>query len=277
MTKSSKPLELTILLDSGAFSAWKTGAVINLKEYCDFIEKHGKYFWGYVALDVIPGAYLGRTTQAQADAAAKQSIDNYRYMRKRGLKPIPVFHEGDPKWVLDEYLDAGAKYVGISPRNPGKVKATQHWFDTVWPWLVNSRGEPIVKTHAFGLTVVKLVLRYPWTSVDSRSWEYAASVGNLFLPRMNGKEFCYTGQPQMVTVTHRDVRKQSATNRTHVDSLGATRRAQLVRYLEQVNTDLERCAETFDDRCAANLFFFANVAKHHKTTTFNYHPGGLGI
>lgn len=279
MVKKNDRLELTVLLDSGAFSAWKTGAVINIKEYCDFIEDNADLFWGYVALDVIPGAYLGRTTQAQAIAAEKQSIKNYDYMLSRGLKPIPVFHEGDDRRVLDHYLDKGATYVGISPRNPGKVRATQLWFDTVWPWLVDSKGKPIVDTHAFGLTVVRLVLRYPWTSVDSRSWEYAASVGNLFLPRTVDGEFCYTGQPQMVTVTHRDVRKQDKKRATnfHAGGLGKTRLDQLKRYLRLVGTDLETCAEKFDARCAANLYFFSNVAKEHKCTRFDYKPGGLGI
>src|SRR4051812_44347063 len=85
---------MSILLDSGAYSAWTKGVVIDLPSYIQFIKKHRRMLAGYVNLDVIPGQDGRRPhDREQIEAAARASYRNLQLMRDAGLTPIPVFHQ----------------------------------------------------------------------------------------------------------------------------------------------------------------------------------------
>lgn len=86
------------LLDSGAFTAWKTGKQITVDEYCRFIEGLPLKPWRYFNLDVI------------GDGAA--SFQNYEIMRARGFTPVPIFTRGESVEVLEEYYKT-SDVVGI--------------------------------------------------------------------------------------------------------------------------------------------------------------------
>jgi hypothetical protein len=45
--------ELRILIDSGAFTAWKSGKTISVDDYCKFIESLPVKPWRYFTLDVV--------------------------------------------------------------------------------------------------------------------------------------------------------------------------------------------------------------------------------
>src|SRR5580692_1929900 len=92
--KIAKP-KISLMLDSGAFSAWKRGISINLAEYIAYIKKHEHLLASYVCLDQIPGKPGVKRTQAEVDDAAAQSYKNQQTMKKAGLTPIPVFHQGE--------------------------------------------------------------------------------------------------------------------------------------------------------------------------------------
>ena len=102
----SQALRVKLMLDSGAFSAWRKGKPIDLREYCDFVKAHKDVIACCVALDVID--------PSNPEYAARQSFDNWLYMRSVGIDARPVFHaREDLKW-LDMMLDAGAHYIGLS-------------------------------------------------------------------------------------------------------------------------------------------------------------------
>ena len=60
-----------LLIDSGAFTAWKANESISLDDYCRFIEKLPVTPWGYFQLDVV----------GDPDG----TIRNYDEMRRRGF------------------------------------------------------------------------------------------------------------------------------------------------------------------------------------------------
>lgn len=88
-----------ILLDSGAWSAFNKGKVIELDSYMDYIREHAAVISEYVVLDVI------------GDAEA--SFANFLTMRESGLSPIPVFHYQDDPKHLKKYIDMGETRIAL--------------------------------------------------------------------------------------------------------------------------------------------------------------------
>jgi hypothetical protein len=157
---------IEMLIDSGAYSAWRQGNPINLDEYCTFLEANLDWIWRYVALDVInPG---------NPNVAASESYNNYLAMRNRGLSPIPVFHVGEDISWLHRLVDAGADYIGLSASSIGSRVQIDDWYAMCFDHLTDKAGLPIVKTHAFGEGRESCLSRFPWYSADSSSWLYAA-------------------------------------------------------------------------------------------------------
>src|SRR5690554_1780501 len=116
MRPQYEPIRVKLMLDSGAFSAWKMNQPIDLRDYIDFLKQTDGLLESYVALDVIPGqgGRMVRTYEA-VEASAKASYRNLEIMRDAGLRPIPVFHQGeDFKW-LNRLVEDGEEYIGISP------------------------------------------------------------------------------------------------------------------------------------------------------------------
>lgn len=152
------------ILDSGAFSAYTKGVTIDIDAYCDFIKEHEDFIDHYIVLDVI--------------GCAEKSLENQKYMENRGLKPLPVFHQGD-NWSYLEHYIKNYEYVCISPLSysaGGESMVT--WLDKVFSeYICDKDGYPKVKTHGLGLTTVNMLIRYPWYSVDSASGKLQAAFG----------------------------------------------------------------------------------------------------
>lgn len=178
---ATKKVEL--FLDSGAFSAESQKVHIDINEYIDFIKEHEEVIDVYANLDVI----------GNAEATWK----NQMIMEKAGLKPLPVFHYGeDLKW-LKKLLDKGYSYISLGGMVPISTKDLFHWLDDLFSnYLTDHSGMPIVKVHGFGLTVLRLMLRYPWycmteedhTVLTKKGWASPSelSVGDEILCFNNG-------------------------------------------------------------------------------------------
>ena len=168
-------MTINMIIDSGAFSAWKLGKPVNIENYCAYLERNLDWISHYVALDVIsPG---------RPEEAAAASFENLEYMLARGLNPIPVFHVGeDLKW-LRRMIDAGCDYIGLSASSLMSRNKVDDWYSYVWSHLVNRDGYPIVKAHAFGEGRLSSLRQFPWYSADSTSWIYTAMrAGHISMP-----------------------------------------------------------------------------------------------
>lgn len=136
-----------VLVDSGAFTAWKAGTKIDLDAYCRFLESLGDLAWRYFTLDVI------------GDPAATQK--NYETMLARGFKPIPIFTRGESPSVLEDFYKT-SDVVGIgglvgTRGNRGFVKGIME--------KVKNR-----RVHWLGFSGIPFIHVYKPYMCDSSSW-----------------------------------------------------------------------------------------------------------
>lgn len=252
------PDQFRFFLDSGAYSAWTKGSVIDIDEYCAFIRANIEHIDVYPCLDVIPGkpgAY--NATEKERDEAAEATWRNYLYMVGEGLDPIPVYHYGEGMQHLERMLDYGCQYIGIgglvAVPNPLRVL----WLDRVFKRITNAKGEPLVKTHGFGMTSVNLIFRYPWYSVDSTTWIKQTMSGNVYLPALVGDEFVFDQTPRTVVVS-KDAPKRGP---DCAASFSPRMRAILDRWLAMCGKTLEEVSEHYYHRAVVNVHYFKRVSE----------------
>jgi hypothetical protein len=113
MLTPPKP-RIELFLDSGAYTAWTKGQTIDVRDYIKFVREAEPWIAIYANLDVIPGGSDRVRTTADAEASAAQSVRNLQIMKDAGLKPLPVFHQGEHFRWLDRMLVDGEDYIGIS-------------------------------------------------------------------------------------------------------------------------------------------------------------------
>jgi len=148
------------ILDSGAFSAWTKGQVVDIDKLC---EEAGSGKWDEaVALDVIGDGEKG--------------LENALYMKDKGLTVMPVFHYGEPWSILQAYRD-GFGRIGLSGGPAKGIPLDVHfaWLDQCFARLYPA------KFHAFGATHRKILMRYPFYSADSSSWMVSVRFGRASL------------------------------------------------------------------------------------------------
>ena len=151
---------IDIMVDSGAFSAFTLGSVIDLDAYAEWVRYWGKYFTAYANLDVI------------GDPRATK--DNQRALEAKGLAPLPIFHTGEPWEYLDGYLEAYPYIMlgGMVPYSKEKKR--------LMPWLIKcfKKAEGRAVYHGLGLTSSYSLTTLPWYSVDSSSWAAGVRYGD---------------------------------------------------------------------------------------------------
>lgn len=157
---------LDVLGDSGAYSAFTTGATITVAEYAAWLNRWAHIIPAAAALDVI----------GDAPASVRQARELRALVDPR-VEVVPVFHSTDGDW---SYLDAYQRefsYIGISPighlyKNPELLDA----------WLAEAfaRRRPEVRYHGFGVTGTR-TLRFPWHSADSSTYSTFARFVELNL------------------------------------------------------------------------------------------------
>lgn len=177
---------MKIFLDSGAFSVWNNKKKINLQEYIDFCKKYQSEFDIIASLDVIPGFPNKKLTSEDVSNAAREGFTNYLEMKRQGIlheKLLHTFHQGDPDKYLERLTNKEESYIGISPANDRTTTQRKEWLDECMKVLLDSSRNPKVKFHGFAVTTLKLILNYPWYSVDSNSWRLRGEAyGMLDLP-----------------------------------------------------------------------------------------------
>lgn len=141
---------VSVWLDSGAFTAFRKGIKISLYDYIQYIKQNQPE--RYFALDSI-------TDQ-------EETRSNYLCMLESGLSPIPVFHRHDTIDLLDLYVSSGADMIGLGCRAPfANDQERMEWLDKVFARY------PKMKFHCLGLNGGEIVERYSFYSCDSATWE----------------------------------------------------------------------------------------------------------
>lgn len=173
-----------LFLDSGAFSAYTKGKIISLEEYSSFVKENNDYLYAYSNLDVI--------------GDSKATRNNQKALEKLGINPIPVFHYNENEKYLIKYLKEGYKHIALGGLVMTSKKHFKDWLDKIWgKYLVNTN----IKIHGFAVTSHSLLTRFPWHSVDSTTWIFAASMGEICYPLKRKGEYKYDLPPLRVGVT----------------------------------------------------------------------------
>lgn len=150
------------VLDSGAYTAWSLGKVINLQDYIDTAKrllKEDPTLSEVFSLDVI-GDW-------------KAGLRNVEAMWKQGVQAIPCYHYGEPEHVLLELARtypkialggvAGTRGEGMKP-GP-KLRWASQCFARVWPKAI----------HGFSFGGQEYIMALPFHSVDASTWAQGPS------------------------------------------------------------------------------------------------------
>jgi len=196
----------SLMLDSGAFSAWTNHITIDPDEFIFYcIDKEIKHkeqcikrgiqeyelFDYIVALDLIPSRYGDNVESAE------KSRENYESMVERfkqeGLswrKIIPVYHQWEELRYLEDMIKAGIDYIGISPSNDASNKDYDKrvfLMETVDSCM--DGDEPKAKFHAFGLSSFSILRDFKtlFYSADAKTWGQWAENRIVLFPKLNMK------------------------------------------------------------------------------------------
>lgn len=186
-----------LFIDSGAFTAHTKGKEVDVDAYIDFMNEIDDQVYIFAQVDKIPGVWGQPKTPEQLAEAPILSWENYKYMVVRVNSPkklLPIFHQGEDFRYLQQMLDytypedvkdkscvgQHIDYIGISCNK--EVSSTEwiEWFSKVFK-MIRDSANPHVKTHAFGMTSLKILEQFPFTSADSTSWVRSASFGNIMV------------------------------------------------------------------------------------------------
>ncbi len=175
--------EIRFVLDSGAFTAFKSGKPIALDDYCRFIEGLPFRPWRYFVLDVI------------GDPEASER--NYETMRARGFNPVPIFTRGESLDALDRYYET-SDVVGI-----GGLVGTQGNKGFVNGVMKRVAGR---KVHWLGFMSGDYLRAYRPYMCDSSSWASGTVFGATKL-YWNGrvivvtkKDFASRPRPELLEI-----------------------------------------------------------------------------
>jgi len=155
-----------VFLDSGAFTAFTQNKEIDIQKYIGYLKKHKEKFSVYANLDVI------------GDPEA--TLKNQQIIEKAGLNPLPTFHYGSDIKYLRNYID-NYGYIALGGLVPLTRKPVEliNWLNYCFSFLIKPIKEKGLKIHGLGMTSSKILIKYPFYSVDGTSWLCGAKFGTV--------------------------------------------------------------------------------------------------
>lgn len=157
-----------IIIDSGAYTAYKKGITIDIDRYGEFVLQNRNKFENFFNLDVV--------------GDGKKSYQAWKYLKSIGVETIPVYHIGTDERLLVKYLDQ-ADYIGLGAIANLVTGQRIISLDRIWKkYLLDEKGHARCRIHGLGMTAISLVNSFPWYSVDSFTPIFTASYGGVYLP-----------------------------------------------------------------------------------------------
>jgi hypothetical protein len=157
--------------------------------YAEFVKKYKRGIDYYANVDVIGDPVL--------------SWRNQKYLEeKHGLSPVPVYHISEEySWYYKyaeryDYICIG----GWAATNGNKEQKTK-WIDRCFRIVCDSKSIPTKKLHGFGITSWKLLIDFPWFSVDSTSWIQLGAYGVILIPHKRHGKFTFSLDPIRLSVS----------------------------------------------------------------------------
>lgn len=189
----------SIMLDSGAFSAWNKHTEVPFRDYLAYCKKWADKIDLFVNLDIIPR----EKTERAAAAAAEGGYANYRRMVEAlGEVGIPkeriihVYHQFEPIDVLKKMvIEDQMAYIGLSADNSERTESKRKFFKECMKIVLDDQGRPKCKTHAFGLSGFRILKEFPFYSADSQTWALQADSHCIFVPKFRDEVETRFGDP----------------------------------------------------------------------------------
>jgi hypothetical protein len=176
----------SIIIDSGAFSAFTKGTPVELTDYLRWLG----------ALPFTPAWYFTLDVIGDPDATRR----NTAQMRAAGFDPVPIFTRGAPPDDLEAMYDAGAWLVGF-----GGI-AVNKWGRAAYLRYVHRRHVRGRKVHWLGVGNMRLLAEHRPYSCDAVLYNYVPSVQRVIA--------LYMGRGERAFLMHRNGRI-STTSDTH--------------------------------------------------------------
>lgn len=234
-----------VFLDSGAFSAKSLGVDIDINAYCDYIKRN---------IDIIrteDNVVMASVLDGIGDAL--KTWQNQLYMEQCGATPLPCFHFGEDERYLEWYV-ARYPYITIGGMVRTKAEDVMQWLDRIWnKYLVDGSGRPRLKVHAFGVTTVSLMERYPWHSVDSSSWVQATAFGAI-----------YTNEFGPISISSQSPNRHDEGR--HFSTFTPIQQQAIIAMLQSKGFDCERLSTTYQSRAGYNALAYVelgNILNEH--------------
>jgi hypothetical protein len=242
-----------VFLDSGAFSAFTLGATIDLPHYCDYIKKNE---------DIIrkeDGVVMASVLDGIGDPL--KTYQNQLAMEELGAKPLPCFHYGEDERYLEWYVK-NYDYITLGGMVGRSAVVLMQWLDRIWEkYLTDGTGKPRLKVHAFGITAIRIMERYPWFSVDSSSWIQTAAFGSIVTPKHG-----------TISVSSQSPARHVAGQ--HATTLSPIEQDCVFKMLEDAGFTYERLSTVYESRAAFNIHSYGLIAamiNANKNLTFKAH------
>lgn len=250
-TQEMRTAGADIFLDSGAFSAFTLNKPINIDNYAKYVIENE---------DIIrreDGILMASVLDAIGDAQG--TLNNQAYLEKKGAMTLPCYHYGEPVAYLEYYL-ARYEYItigGLVGRSANDLKA---WLDPLFNnYLTDGSGNVRVKLHAFGITAIEIMNRYPWHSVDSSSAVQFALFGGA-----------YTIPWSVLPIS--DQKGSTKESGKHFDTYTPMEREVIKEYIEQSGVLTDDMRTTYNSRAVFNFWEYARQGAlvHSSGSNNNY-------
>lgn len=187
ISMKSRRNDRKLFIDSGAFTSWTKGIDVDVDAYIDYINSLDSEITLCAQVDCIPGTFGTPRTSDEIREAPIKSWENYLYMKDKIVsrdKLIPIFHQEESFEHLKNMLEyrhndgSKIKYIGVSPANDRSQKDKEDFIAKSFD-IIKHSSNPEVKTHAFGMTNLEILKKYPYTSADSTRWKMLAAYGSI--------------------------------------------------------------------------------------------------
>lgn len=187
LTKIVEYRPRSLMLDSGAFTAWNSGSRVTVQEviaaYHEMEQAMGMKAL-CINLDVIPGEVGRNSTPGERTAAMERSLRNADRLRAAGFTVTEVYHQDEPQAFLERLLARlpGDGVLCVSPRNDTGVNVRKKWLQSLFAFFRTRDIQP--RIHILGLTTLgNTVYQYPIYSADSATYTLSARFGSILNDR----------------------------------------------------------------------------------------------
>ena len=233
-----------LFIDSGAYTVYTRNIDLDVDEYIKYINSIDEHLTIFAQVDKIPGVHGQPKTKEQILEAPELSWENYLYMREKVKSPdklLPIFHRRENWKYLRQMLETTfdgkhIPYIGLAATTDSSTKEKEEWFEECFQ-IISESSNPRVKTHAFGMTSLKLLEKYPFTSADSTSWIMIGANGNILTPY------------GLVTVSN-----SQSHLKNHISNTAVAEKM-LQKYLQSIGLELELVKTDYKYRMLANLIY----------------------